>query len=313
VDTGRQALANAPRPAAAGREPSPSASAPPRGLRAGLPAPDEAPDELVAPVERTRVADAGAASRSDAVAVEEPLEIRVAGVSLAVLMRTPGHDRELALGWLASERVVESPDQVVSVRHCSHARDPEAADNAVQVRLAGGVTLDLERLRRGLFASASCGVCGKATIENALEHAPPLDDAARFPARAFFPLADHLRARQAAFAATGGLHAAGLFSPQGEPVVVREDVGRHNAVDKVLGHALRRGRWPLSGHVLLVSGRISYEIVQKALAARIPVVAAVSAPTSLAVALAGEARMALVGFLRVRTLNVYGHRERVLV
>jgi FdhD protein len=181
----------------------------------------------------------------------------------------------------------------------------------MQATLRPGVSIDLEALRRNLYASSSCGICGKATLENALAAAPPLEDGARFAPSFFADLVDRLRASQVAFERTGGLHAAGLFAPGGRLLVVREDVGRHNAVDKVVGFAARAGLLPLTGHVLLVSGRISYEIVQKALAARVPVVAAISAPTSLAVSLAAAAGIALVGFLRESGLNVYGARERI--
>jgi FdhD protein len=192
------------------------------------------------------------------------------------------------------------------------AESPEAAGNVIRALLAPGVELDLERLRRNIYASASCGICGKATIEAALAAAPPLEDPLRLPAEAFTALPERLRLSQEVFSATGGLHAAGLFSADGTLLVLREDVGRHNAVDKVVGWAARNGRLPLAGHLLLVSGRISYEIVQKALAARIPIVAAISAPSSLAVELAGDAEMALVAFLRGRSFGVYGARWRVV-
>jgi FdhD protein len=250
-------------------------------------------------------------ARDDVVAREEPLEIRLGGVPLAVVMRTPGHDAELASGFLVTERVVEKLGDVESVRHCRVARDPGAEDNVIQVVLSPGVQVDLERLRRNLFASSSCGICGKATIENALASAPPLEDPVRFPPEFFYALPGRLAERQSVFERTGGLHAAGLFAPDGALLAVREDVGRHNAVDKVLGWALGQGRLPLAGHVLMVSGRLSYEIVQKALVARIPVLAAVSAPSSLAVELAARSGITLVGFLRGRGLNVYGRRERV--
>ena len=250
-------------------------------------------------------------AHDDVVAIEEPLEIQLGGASLAVLMRTPGHDEELALGFLVTERVVASPAQVVSVRHSRAVADPDAAENVLRVLLADGVAVDLDALRRNLYASSSCGICGKATIANALVSVPPLEDASLFSAAFFQGLPRRLEAVQPAFAATGGLHAAGLFAPDGELLVVREDVGRHNAVDKVIGWALRAGRLPLAGHVLLVSGRISYELVQKALIARIPVLAAVSAPSSLAVELAQSARLTLVGFLRGDGFNVYGERSRV--
>ena len=247
----------------------------------------------------------------DRVAHEEPLEIQVGATPLAVVMRTPGHDRELALGFLLTEGIVGSPKEIVSLAHESVDSDPESAGNVVRALLRAGVSLDLEALRRNLYAGSSCGVCGKTTLERALRSSPPLEDAARFDVAKLYDLPEKLRAAQSAFAETGGLHAAALFDQGGELLVVREDVGRHNAVDKTIGWAAARGLLPLAGHGLLVSGRISFEIVQKALAARIPLVAAVSAPTSLAVRLAAQGRVALVGFLRGRTCNVYGARERV--
>ncbi len=272
-------------------------------------------DDLGEGVRATRVTrcEGGAADeREDRVAHEEPLEIQLGATSLAVVMRTPGHDEELALGFLVTERVVASAGEVAAVRHCSVVSDPEAEDNVIRVTLADGVAVDLERLRRNLFASSSCGICGKATIENALAAGPPLADPTRVPLETLYALPDRLRAAQAVFDETGGLHGAGLFDAEGELLVAREDVGRHNAVDKVVGWAAREGRLPLAGHLLLVSGRLSYEIVQKALAARVPIVAAVSAPSSLAVDLAVESGMTLVGFLRGRGLNLYGNPERIL-
>ncbi len=257
--------------------------------------------------------DGPARSRErDAVAREEPLEIQLGGTSLAVVMRTPGHDLDLATGFLVTERVIARPEDLVSVRHCSQVPQPEAEDNVVRALLRESVHVDLERLRRNLFASSSCGICGKATLEHALAEAPPLADDARFDAAIFAPLLEKLRAQQTVFAETGGLHAAGLFNATGALLVTREDVGRHNAVDKVIGWALREGHFPLAGHGLLVSGRISYEIAQKALAARIPLVAAGSAPSSLAVELAEASRIALVAFLRGERFNVYGEHSRVV-
>jgi FdhD protein len=263
-------------------------------------------------VKVSRFADGSAEPVGDRVAHEEPLEIQLAGASLAVVMRTPGHDLELVTGFLVTERVVASLDEVESVRHCTEKATPEAEDNVVRVTLRAGVRPDLEKLRRNLFASSSCGVCGKATLENALATAPPLDDPTRLAASLLVALPERLRASQRVFDETGGLHAAGLFDATGQLLVAREDVGRHNAVDKVIGWAAHAGRLPLAGHVLVVSGRASFEIVQKALAARIPIVAAVSAPSSLAVSLAEGAGIALVGFLRGRGFNVYGARERIL-
>jgi FdhD protein len=201
---------------------------------------------------------------------------------------------------------------VAAVERGATAGGRRVRGNTVRVTLRQGVAVDLEALRRNLYASSSCGVCGKATLANAMAAAPPLDDDLRLPAAFFHDLPERLRKAQAAFERTGGLHAAGLFARDGELVVVREDVGRHNAVDKVVGFAARGGRLPLAGHVLLVSGRISFEIVQKALAARVPVVAAVSAPSSLAIELATAANMTLVAFLRGRGFNAYGRCERVV-
>jgi len=271
----------------------------------------ETPDDF-ASVARVRYAGEQGELEEDSVAREEPLEIQLGGAPLAVLMRTPGHDPDLALGFLVTERVVASPAQVTSARHCRQVSDPDASENVIRVVLAPGVCVDLDALRRNLYASSSCGICGKATIANALASAPPLTDESRFDTAFFPPLPQRLQAAQPAFAVTGGLHAAGLFAPDGRLLVVREDVGRHNAVDKVIGWALREGRLPLAGHVLMVSGRISYELVQKALVARIPVLAAVSAPSSLAVELAERARLTLVGFLRGPSFNVYGERSRVV-
>jgi len=259
----------------------------------------------------SRFGKAGEQLSDDAVAREEPLEIQLAGASLAVVMRTPGHDRELAIGFLVTERVVEKFEQVESVRHATEARDPAAVDNVVRVVLAPDVVVDFESLRRNFYANSSCGVCGKASIENALVHSPPLSDNCRFSPAFFLDLVARLEGAQALFDRTGGLHAAGLFGPDGKLLVAREDVGRHNAVDKVIGWALLDGRVPLGGHVLVVSGRVSYEIVQKARAAGLPVIAAISAPTSLAIEFADAAGLTLLGFLRGRGFNVYCGRERI--
>jgi FdhD protein len=281
-------------------------------VKRGVFATDRRPSESVEVVPTTRFAGRRSSRVRDSVAREEPLEIQLDGASLTVLMRTPGHDEELVLGLLWSERVIESLADVTSVRHATLAPNPEAADNIVQIRLREGVRVDWQRLKRNFYASASCGICGKATIDGALAESPPLEDRSKFRAASFYPLPERLRAAQEAFGATGGLHAAGLFDAEGRLFVVHEDVGRHNAVDKVIGWALERGRLPLHGHMLLVSGRISYEIAAKALTARIPVVAAVSAPSSLAIALAERAHMTLVGFLRGHGFNVYGERSRVI-
>jgi FdhD protein len=213
-------------------------------------------------------------------------------------------------GFLITERVVAGLREIASLHHASSG-DGERADNVVRATLASGAAFDPELLRRNLFASSSCGVCGKASLEQALATAPPLDDAARFPATFFSALPARLQDAQPVFAATGGLHAAALFDARGEMLCAREDVGRHNAVDKVVGWAARAGHAPLAGCALLVSGRISFEIVQKALAARVPAIAAVSAPSSLAVELAERAGIALVAFLRGGSMSAYGARERI--
>jgi FdhD protein len=202
---------------------------------------------------------------------------------------------------------------VVSIRHCSTALSPEAEDNLIRIVLAPHVEVDLAALRRNLYASSSCGICGKATIENVLATAPPLDDDSSFSAELIRTFPSRLEDGQATFRSTGGLHAAGLFDADGNLLVVREDVGRHNAVDKVIGWAASRALLPLRGCALMVSGRLSYEIVQKALAARTPMVAAVSAPSSLAIDLATASGMGLVGFLRGEGMNVYSNAWRVRV
>lgn len=250
----------------------------------------------------------------DLLAREEPLEIRVNQVQLAVVMRTPGDDHDLVRGFLLSERIIASLADIADLRHCDTVDTPEAEDNIALVRLTAGVEIDLAALRRNLYASSSCGVCGKSSIELALA-LPSFDPHRgmdlRVAADTLTALPDRLRAEQLVFARTGGLHGAGLFSLEGELVVVREDVGRHNAVDKAIGWAAARGI-ALDRCVLMVSGRVSFEIVQKALALAIPIVAAVSAPTSLAVELADQAGMTLVGFVRDGRMCVYAGEHRLL-
>ncbi len=261
-----------------------------------------------------RVCWRGEASHEDTdeVVREEPLEIRIGGVPVSVVMRTPGHDEELVLGFLATEGVVDGPDAVRSVRHCTVVDDPDNEGNVVQVTLHEGVEVDWARLRRNLYASSSCGLCGKASIDQLMLRCEPLVDDMRIAVSRLYALPEALEAAQAVFARTGGLHAAGLFDGDGRALAVREDVGRHNAVDKVVGWALRHGRLPLAGHVLMVSGRVSYEIVQKAVAAGIPLIAAVSAPSSLAVDLAKRAGITLAAFLRGQRISVYAGAERIV-
>lgn len=255
-----------------------------------------------------RVSRAGAPSVEDLVAREEPLELQLDGQSLAVVMRTPGHDEELGVGFLLTEGIIGGVSDIASLRHCTTVPTPQAEDNVLQVRLAR--PFDVSTLKRHFFATSSCGVCGKATIENALRVAQPLRSAVRVQREVLEALPERLRAGQVAFEQTGGLHAAALFDAQGELHVLREDVGRHNAVDKVVGWSLRAAA-PTSEAVLMVSGRLSFELVQKCVAARIPVLAGVSAPTSLAVEMAEALGLTLIGFLRGRSMNVYAHPERV--
>ncbi|WP_299563137.1 formate dehydrogenase accessory sulfurtransferase FdhD [uncultured Mycolicibacterium sp.] len=258
-------------------------------------------------------AGAGVA-RPETLAVEEPLEIRVNGRPVTVTMRTPGADVELAQGFLLTEGVITRRDDVLAVRYCRGATaDGANTYNVLDVTLAAGVAPPDTDITRNFYTTSSCGVCGKASLEAvrlASRHAPG-DDPVRVPATTLTALPDRLREAQKVFAATGGLHGAGLFTAAGETLVVREDVGRHNAVDKVIGWALEHDRVPLAGTVLLVSGRASFELTQKAVMAGIPVLAAVSAPSSLAVDLAAESGVTLVAFLRGESMNVYTRPDRV--
>jgi len=256
---------------------------------------------------RVRIpAGPGEDARADLLAVEEPLEIRVGGEPLAVTMRTPGDDIDLAAGFLASEGVIASPSDVTLIKMCD--------DNVADVTLEPGITLPDARLRRNFVTSSACGVCGKDSID-AIRVRASYDvsaDPVRVSPRVLASLPDRLRDAQRVFATTGGLHAAGIFTADGALLAVREDVGRHNAVDKIVGWALREQRLPLAGCVLLVSGRASFELAQKALVAGIPVLAAVSAPSSLAAQLAEESGMTLIGFLRGASMNVYTGAQRLL-
>ena len=243
---------------------------------------------------------------SDAVAIEEPLEIRVEGQPLVVTMRTPGHDRELAAGLLYTEGVIDGPDDLAALAHVRDPADPQ--ENTVDARLASGLGLrraSLASAQRSMFASSACGICGKASIEQVLRRAPALSAPRRAPPELLVGLPEKMRAFQAAFDATGGLHAAALFTFGGELEVLREDIGRHNAVDKVLGWRLLQDRAPVDDRVLVLSGRAGFELVQKALFARVPSVAAVGAASSLAVELAREGGVQLVGFLRGGRFNEY--------
>jgi FdhD protein len=257
-----------------------------------------------------------AAARADFLATEEPLGIRVNGAALTLTMRTPGDDVELAAGFLVSEAMVRAPADITGIKlcdgtSCGHG-DHDGMGNIADVCLAPGVMV-APGARRNFMTTSACGVCGKASIEDicVLPDRALATDPARFAPSVLATLPERLREAQRVFSRTGGLHAAGLFTGDGELIIVREDVGRHNAVDKVVGWALLNGRLPLSGCILLVSGRASFELVQKAVLAGIPLLAAVSAPSSLAVDLAEEAGLTLVGFLRGPSMNVYTGAHRL--
>ena len=249
-------------------------------------------------------------SVQDTLAAEEPLEIRVNGMPLTVTMRTPGHDLELAAGFLLTEGIIESRDQIATMS--GTAPHNSTRTNTVEVELAG-IDFDPGMTQRNFFAASSCGICGKSSIDAIRRRdLPPLQRGFQIDPDLLCRLPDTLRAEQAVFERTGGLHAAALFDHTGALVLLREDIGRHNAVDKVIGWAVREEQLPLSRHVMMVSGRAGFEIVQKALAAAIPVVASVSAPSGLAVKLARELGLTLIGFLRGRRFVVYSGGFRCL-
>ena len=247
----------------------------------------------------------------DQLAAEEPLELRVGGVALTVMMRTPGHDRELALGFLFGEGIIRDRSDISAIHAIPNGEHADR-ENILDLQLAPSAPGVDARWQRNFLSATSCGLCGVSTIEAIHRSAPPLEDASwSVDPDVLYGLDIKLRAEQAVFARTGGLHAAGLFTLEGDPLVVREDVGRHNAVDKVIGSALEGGLNRLDRHILMVSGRTSFEIVQKALQARIPVLVSISAPSSLARDLAQTSNQTLIGFLRGRQLNVYAGRQRL--
>ncbi len=261
-----------------------------------------------------RLTDGVASSHGDTLVTEEPLEIRLDGRSLVITMRTPGDDFDLAAGFLVSEGVVTRHEQVRGIRYCAGATADQANTyNVVDVQLDPDVEVPEFTLERNFYATSSCGLCGKASLDAVRTTATWTvhDDEVTIDPDLLATYPDRLRSAQRVFDRTGGLHAAALFTEQGELVCLREDVGRHNAVDKLVGRALLDDRLPLRHTVLLVSGRASFELVQKAAMAGIPCLAAVSAPSSLAVDLAEETGMTLVGFLRGRSMNVYAGRHRV--
>ncbi len=251
-------------------------------------------------------------SFEDHLAVEEPLEIRIHDEPVVVTMRTPGDDFALAAGFLYSEGLLHGAKEIGSLRYCENTEHPELK-NVVNLTYASGHKPDLARLRRNFYATSSCGVCGKASIEQIKTHAKPIDARLKVRLDVVYGLGHSLRKAQTIFEKTGGLHAAGVFDEHGVLHTLHEDVGRHNAVDKAIGHMLIQDRVPLTHHLLMVSGRASFEIVQKAVMARIPIVAAVSAPSSLAVETARTFGVTLLGFVREDDFNVYTHAERIEV
>ncbi|RAJ69151.1 FdhD protein [Streptomyces sp. Amel2xB2] len=270
-----------------------------------------------------RLRDGAVSTRPDTLVAEEPLEIRLNGKPLAITMRTPGDDFALAAGFLVSEGVLGSAEELANIVYCAGATDEGVNTyNVVDVRLAPGVPLPDIALERNVYTTSSCGLCGKASldavrttarwsIEDPENPADPAGPRVLLEPSVLSGLPDTLRASQRVFERTGGLHAAALFTAEGELLDVREDVGRHNAVDKLVGRALQQGLLPLSDAVLMVSGRASFELAQKAVMAGIPVLAAVSAPSSLAVDLAAESGLTLVGFLRGSSMNVYAGEHRL--
>jgi FdhD protein len=257
--------------------------------------------------------------QEDHLTVEEPFEIRIDQRSLAVIMRTPGHDHELALGFLLTEGIIQQPGDVLTIEDATES-DGLPLANVVNIVLHHSQqqdtlqpSKDIPAFQRHFAVSASCGLCGKNSIADLMITSSPIEvDDLRISASIIYNLPAQLRAAQAVFTHTGGLHAAGLFTHTGELLLLREDVGRHNAIDKLIGNGLLHRTFPYPQHILMVSGRTSFEIIQKALLARIPCIAAISAPSSLAVELADQSGITLIGFLRDRSMNVYTHPERIV-
>ena len=248
-------------------------------------------------------------NRRDEVAVEEPLEIRIEGLSVAVVMRTPGHDRELVAGFLLSEGIVRNRSEIFEITQCP--ADSSEQGNVVTIALTDPAAFDPKKFTRHVFASSSCGICARTSIEAVRQQFPKLDDSMTVSAEIFAKLPDQLAAAQKTFQRTGGLHACALFDRHGTLLGIREDVGRHNALDKLIGNALLENRIPLRDRILLLSGRVSFEMMQKALAAGIAIIAAISAPTTLAIECARESNQTLIAFLREGTMNIYAGAERI--
>ena len=281
------------------------------------------PDHASHEVTIQRMSATGIEAAQDALAVEEPLEIRVGfwregrreTRPISITMRTPGHDLELAVGFLFTEGLITGREDIFSVQHCGLPVSGAAETNTVRVDLRPNVAIDLTRLERHFYTTSSCGVCGKTSIEALQAGRPltPMEDALQVTEEVILRLPPTLRAAQSVFDATGGLHAAALFDTNGNLLALREDVGRHNALDKLIGASVGAGETPLRDRLLLVSGRASFELVQKALMANIPVLAAVGAPSSLAVELANQFGMTLAGFVRERRFNIYCGPQRIAV
>jgi FdhD protein len=267
--------------------------------------------ETAQPVQVARYSDGKSLpDEPDEIAVEEPLEIRVEGQSIAVVMRTPGHDRELAAGFALTEGIVRDGSDIFEITSC--LTTAEQPGNVIEISLKDPAKFDVAKLSRHLFSSSSCGVCAKATIEAAMQQFPAIKFAPGFDLKILLQLPKKLAAAQETFQRTGGLHACALFDLAGELFLVREDVGRHNALDKLIGHQLLAKRLPLGNCILLLSGRVSFEMTQKALAAGIAIIAAISAPTSLAVEFARANNQTLIGFLRGERMNIYSGKLRCL-
>jgi FdhD protein len=269
----------------------------------------------VQPIDVVRVGPTAGTMASDVAAMEEPLEIRLGGLPFVVIMRTPGDDEALAAGFLLAEQIVRGPDEIATMRYCT---DDDGLDvtNVLNVWVTGEAATRAAAAvagKRHVTASSSCGVCGRRSIDDLLESARRLTSTWTVARAVVSAMPDRLRAAQKGFDETGGLHAAGLFAGDGSLVRMAEDVGRHNAVDKVFGAELRDGHVPLDERVLFVSGRTSFEIVQKAVCAGVPIVASVSAPSSLAIGLARDANLTLVGFVRGGTFNIYTGADRILL
>ena len=267
-----------------------------------------------------KVSDSGIESKSDLLAVEEPLEIRIGygpqggrqQRNISVTMRTPGHDFELAAGFLFTEGIIQRFDQIESVKYCEDGGKQEQKENIVRVELKPEVKIEVEKFQRHFYTTSSCGVCGKTSIDAVKINCSTFSDSFQIKSSTIHSLPEKLRKAQQVFEYTGGLHASALFDDAGYLILLREDVGRHNALDKIIGAMLFKKEIPLSKYSLLVSGRASFELVQKAAVAGIPVLAAVGAPSSLAVQLATETNMTLLGFVRDQRFNIYAGEHRVV-